>query len=83
MDPDPLPAALDQLAAHHEQIARLRRAVRDLQGTLAQLADTPDRDADDRLASPVPKWWKLPADQHREPLAEKPGYSRGRLFGRY
>lgn len=85
MNPDPLPAVLDQLAAHQEQIARLRRTVQDLRATVAQLADTPGRDADDRLASPVPKWWKLPADQRREPLSRlrawveqvyRPGYGQ-------
>ena len=33
MPPDPIPAILDQLAAHHEQLALLGRAVQDLQGT--------------------------------------------------
>ena len=41
MTPDPITAALDQLAAHHEQIARLDRTVQDLQGTLAKLVDVP------------------------------------------
>lgn len=85
MDPDPLPAVLDQLAAHHEQITRLDNTVQALEGTLAKLADLPpaDQDADDRLANPVPKWWKLPADQRRDPLTRlrawveqvyRPGY---------
>ena len=80
MTPDPIAAALDQLAAHHEQIARLDRTVQDLQRTLAPPVE---RDADDHLANPVPKWWKLPAEQRREPLARlrawveqvyRPGY---------
>ena len=80
MTPDPITAALDQLAAHHEQIARLDRTVQDLQRTLASQAD---RGADDHLANPVPKWWKLPAEQRREPLSRlrawveqvyRPGY---------
>jgi hypothetical protein len=80
MPPDPNAAILDQLAAHHEQLALLDRAVQDLQGTLAELTD---RDAEDHLATPVPKWWKLPADQRREPLSRlrawveqvyRPGY---------
>jgi len=85
MTPDPITAALDQLAAHHEQIARLDRTVKNLQGTLAKLADSPpaDRDADDHLANPVPKWWKLSAEQRHEPLSRlrawveqvyRPGY---------
>ena len=41
MTPDPIPAVLDQLAAHHEQLARLGRTVQDLQATLAKLVDAP------------------------------------------
>jgi hypothetical protein len=85
MTPDPIPAILDQLAAHHEEIARLARAVQGLQTTLAKLADAPvaEQDAADQLANPVPKWWKLSADQRREPLSRlrawveqvyRPGY---------
>ena len=82
MTPDPIPAVLDQLAAHHEQIAGLGRTVQDLQGTLPARAPA-DQDADDHLANPIPKWWKLPADQRREPLSRlrawveqvyRPGY---------
>ena len=80
MPPDPIAAILDQLAAHHEQLALLSRAVQDLQRTSATLTD---RDAEDHLANPIPKWWKLPADQRREPLSRlrawveqvyRPGY---------
>jgi hypothetical protein len=80
MPPDPIAAILDQLAAHHEQLALLSRAVQDLQGSLAKPTDG---DAGDHLANPVPKWWKLPADQRREPLSRlrawveqvyRPGY---------
>ncbi len=80
MTPDPITAALDQLAAHHEQIARLDRTVQDLQRTLASSAQL---DADAHLANPVPKWWKLPAEQRREALSRlrawveqvyRPGY---------
>jgi hypothetical protein len=78
-------AVLDQLAAHHEQLALLGRAVQDLQASLAKLIDAPlaEQDAADHLPSPVPKWWKLPADQRREPLSRlrawveqvyRPGY---------
>jgi hypothetical protein len=85
MTPDPIAAVLDQLAAHHDQIARLDRTVQDLQGTLAKLTDSApaDQDGDDNLANPVPKWWKLPAEQRREPLSRlrawveqvyRPGY---------
>jgi hypothetical protein len=110
MTPDPVTAALDQLAAHHERIAGLDRREADhfsaiggrlteisdlvagigriVQGhqrTLAELTDSPpaDRDADEDLAHPTPKWWKLPAEQRREPLSRigawveqiyRPGY---------
>jgi hypothetical protein len=79
MPPDPIAAILDQLAAHHEQIARLNHAVQDLQGILAEPADSPS----DHPANPIPRWWKLPADQRREPLSRlrawveqvyRPGY---------
>jgi hypothetical protein len=78
MTPDPIPAVLDQLAAHHEQIARLGRTVQELVDALPA-----ERDAADNLANPVPKWWKLPAEQRREPLSRlrawveqvyRPGY---------
>ena len=85
MPPDPLTAALDQLAAHHEQLARLGRTVHELQETLARLIDSPpaDRDAAEYLANPVPKWWKLSAEQRLESLSRlrawveqvyRPGY---------
>jgi hypothetical protein len=85
MSPDPLAAVLDQLAAHHEQIARLDHTMQDVLGTLAKLAAIPpaDPDADDHIASPIPKWWKLQAEQRREPLSRlrawveqvyRPGY---------
>lgn len=85
MTPDPIAAALDQLAAHREQLDRLDRAVTDLAAALATLTDSrpPGRDADDVVASPVPKWWKLPAEQRTEPLSRlrawveqvyRPGY---------
>src|SRR5207244_1099972 len=85
MPPEPMTAVLDQLAAHHEQIARLRRAVQDLEETLAKLSDSPpaDRDTAAYLANPVPKWWRLPDEQRREPLSRlrawveqvyRPGY---------
>ena len=78
MNPDPLAAVLDQLAAHHEQIARLNRTMQDLLAALA------NRDSDDdHLANPTPRWWKLPPEQRREPLSRlhawveqiyRPGY---------
>jgi len=85
MTPDPIPAVLDQLAAHHEQLVQLGRIVQDLQATLAKLVDDApaDQDATDHLANPAPKWWKLPAEQRREPLSRlhawveqvyRPGY---------
>ncbi len=85
MTPDLITAALDQLAAHHEQLAQLNRTVQDLQGSVAELTDSAlaDGDADDHTANPVPKWWKLSAEQRHEPLSRlrawveqvyRPGY---------
>ena len=85
MTPDPLPAVLDQLAAHHEQLARLGRIVQELQATLAKLMDDApaDQDAAGYLPNPIPTWWKLPAGQRRESLSRlrawveqvyRPGY---------
>jgi hypothetical protein len=59
--------------------------VQDLQTTLAKLIDAPvaGQDAADHLVNPVPKWWKLSAEQRREPLSRlrawveqvyRPGY---------
>lgn len=90
MPPDPITAALDQLAAQHEQIAWLNHAVTDLQDALATYTDSrpADQDTDDVVANPAPKWWKLPAEQRREPLSRlrawveqvyRPGY--GHLAG--
>jgi hypothetical protein len=87
MTPDPIPAVLDQLAAHHEQLALLGRTVHDLQATLAELADDApaDQDAADYIPNPIPTWWKLPAEQRREPLSRlrawveqvyRPGYGQ-------
>jgi hypothetical protein len=81
MTPDPLAAALDQLAAHHEHISRLdaREAAHfaTLNGHLTQLTDMithrtsngPD-DADRYQPGAPPAWWKLTPDQRREPAAQ-------------
>jgi hypothetical protein len=81
MTPDPLAAALDQLAAHHEHISRLdaREAAHfaTLNGHLTQLTDMithrtsngPD-DADRYQPGAAPAWWKLTPDQRREPAAQ-------------
>jgi len=64
--------------------------MQDVLGTLAKLAAFPpaDRDDDDHLANPIPKWWKLQTEQRREPLSRlrawveqvyRPGY--GHLAG--
>jgi hypothetical protein len=84
MNPDPLPAVLDQLAAHHEQIAKLDRTVQNLLGMAKLAASSVVDQADgDDLANPAPKWWKLPAEQRRESVSRlrawveqvyRPGY---------
>jgi hypothetical protein len=88
--PDPLPAILDQLAAHSEQIIRLdaREASHftTLTGQLAELADLaapPADDTDRYQPDPAPPWWRLAAADRAEPLARlrawveqiyRPGY---------
>ena len=120
MTPDPIPAVLDQLAAHHEQISLLdtretghftalnrrlteltdlvneiSRTLHDHAVTLARL-EALDLQVTDLAAQMLltarprptpyrsgPPWWKLPADQRREPLSRlrawveqvyRPGY---------
>ena len=82
---DPIPAILDQLAAHHEQITRLTRTLDDHAAALAALTGV-SRDAADSDGyhpEPAPLWWKLPADRRAEPIARlrawveqvyRPGY---------
>ena len=78
MTPDPITAALQQLADHHEQLTQLTELItgigdtlREHEAALAKLAETPPADADpDRYRpSPPPAWWKLAAADRQEPIA--------------
>ena len=78
MTPDPITAALQQLADHHEQLTQLTDLITGIGDTLrehadalAKLAETPPTDADqDRYRpSPPPPWWKLAAADRQEPIA--------------
>ncbi|HEV3289960.1 MAG TPA: hypothetical protein VG123_13280 [Streptosporangiaceae bacterium] len=84
-DSDPIPAILDQLAAHHEQITRLSRTLEDHAAALTELSGiTPaDTGPDGYHPEPAPEWWKLPAAGRAEPIARlrawveqvyRPGY---------
>ena len=82
MPPDPLTAALHQLAGHSEQITALTGQLAELTGLIAQL--TPgDTDSGRYQPGPAPPWWKLAAADRAEPLARlrawveqvyRPGY---------
>ena len=108
MTPDPMPAVLDQLARHAEQLALLdareashhaslatkladltsllagiRQMLDDHQSILDRLSPSVGEDPGRYRPSPVPAWWKLPADQRREPVSHlqawvekvyRPGY---------
>ena len=78
MTPDPITAALQQLADHHEQLTQLTDLItgigdtlREHEAALAKLAEPPPADADpDRYRpSPPPAWWKLAAADRQEPIA--------------
>ncbi len=83
-DSDPIPAILDQLAAHHEQITRLSRTLQEHAAALTELAGTPDGAGPDGYhPEPAPPWWELPAAGRAEPIARlrawveqvyRPGY---------
>jgi hypothetical protein len=73
---DPLPAILDQLAAHHDQIVQLdaREAghFTALTSQLTDLADAitqPAADADRYQPDPAPPWWMLAPADRAEPIA--------------
>ena len=77
--PDPLPAILTQLAAHHEQITALTSQLTDLADTITQPSD----DADRYQPDPAPPWWILTPADRAEPIARlrawveqvyRPGY---------
>jgi hypothetical protein len=78
MTQDPITAALQQLADHHEQLTQLTDLItgigdtlREHEDALAKLAETTPAGADpDRYhPSPPPAWWKLAADDRQEPIA--------------
>ena len=82
---DPIPAILDQLAAHGEQITRHGRMLQEHAAALTELTGTtPDgADPDGFHPEPAPEWWKLPAGGRAEPIARlrawveqvyRPGY---------
>ena len=82
---DPIPAILDQLAAHHEQITRLTRTLQDHAAALAAPTGVSHdaADSDGYHPEPAPLWRKLPADRRAEPIARlrawveqvyRPGY---------
>jgi len=77
--PDPLTAALQQLAAHSEQITRLdaresghfaalSEHLAQLTGLINQLTSG-DGDPDRYHPDPAPRWWKLAPAGRAEPLA--------------
>ena len=90
MTSDPLPAILDQLAAHTEQIIALDAreaghfaALTSKLTELADLAIQQDDEADRYQPDPAPPWWRLAAADRAEPLARlrawveqvyRPGY---------
>ncbi len=78
MTADPITAALQQLADHHEQLTQLTDLItgigdtlREHEAALTKLAKTAPADADpDRYRpSPSPPWWKLAAADRQEPIA--------------
>jgi hypothetical protein len=78
MPPDPITAALQQLADHHEQLTQLTDLITDIGDTLrehesalAKLAEPPPTGADPGRYRPSPSsaWWKLSADDRQEPIA--------------
>ena len=78
MTDDPITAALQQLADHHEQLTQLAGLVtgigdtlREQEAALAKLAEpTPaDADSDRYRPSPPPPWWKVTAADRQEPIA--------------
>jgi hypothetical protein len=87
---DPLPAILDQLAAHHEQLTQLdTREASHFAAVTSQLTDLADAitqpadDADRYQPDQAPPWWMLTAADRAEPIARlrawveqvyRPGY---------
>ena len=78
MTQDPITAALQQLADHHEQLTQLTELItgigdtlREHEAALAKLAESPpaDTDPDRYRPSPSPAWWKLADADRAEPIA--------------
>ena len=78
MTPDPITAALQQLADHHDQLTQLTGLItgigdtlREHAAALAKLAEPIPADADPyrHRPSPPPAWWKLAAADRQEPIA--------------
>jgi hypothetical protein len=77
MTPDPIPAILDQLAAHGEQITKLATRLEALDRHLADLAAHLTDDGDDPgryHPGPAPAWWKLAAADRADPIARLRGW---------
>jgi hypothetical protein len=76
--PDPITAALQQLADHHDQLTQLTDLVTEIGDTLrehaaalAQLIEPSpaSTDSDRYHPGPSPSWWKLAAADRAEPIA--------------
>ncbi len=78
MTDDPITAALQQLADHHERLTRLTELITGIGDTLrehadalAKLAEMPPAgaDPDGYRPDPAPAWWKLASADRQEPIA--------------
>ena len=77
MTDDPITAALQQLADHHDQLTQLTELItgigdtlREHQAALEKLAETPPTPTRTATTpSPPPAWWKLAAADRAEPIA--------------
>jgi hypothetical protein len=76
MTPDPITAALQQLADHREQLTQLTELITGIGDTLREHTDALNRlaeptpaDPDRYRPSPSPAWWKLAAADRQEPIA--------------
>ena len=76
MTDDPITAALQQLADHHDQLTQLTELIagigdtlREHQAALEKLAEAPDANPDGYRPEPAPTWWKLAAADRAEPIA--------------
>ena len=73
MTHDPITAALQQLADHHEQLTQLTELIAGLGDTLreheAALTRLTETTPDGYRPDPAPAWWKLAAADRQEPIA--------------